>query len=77
MSACRRRDTRIFWSERIRGLNKGRLSELKDIMNDYMTAKTGARVFGDDGCITRTMQERTSFDMEKMAPLFGGNRQME
>ncbi|MEK9167955.1 MAG: PD-(D/E)XK nuclease family protein [Patescibacteria group bacterium] len=48
--------------------NKERLSELKDIMNDYMTAKNVARVFGDDGYITRTMQERTSFDMEKLRP---------
>lgn len=49
-------------------VNKRRLGELKDIMNDYMTAHNVARVFGSDGYITRTTQERDSFDMDKLRP---------
>lgn len=48
--------------------NKRRLIELKDIINEYMTDKKVARVFGSDGYITRTMQERASFNMEKLHP---------
>lgn len=48
--------------------NKKRLAELKDIINEYMTAKNVARVFSSDGYITRTMQGRVSFNMEKLRP---------
>jgi len=46
--------------------NKKRIGELRDTVLAYMEQNKVERVFGAPGYITRTMQERTSFDMEKV-----------
>ncbi len=48
--------------------NKDRLGELREIIIGYMDKEKVERVFGADGFITRTNQERVSYDLEKLRP---------
>lgn len=48
--------------------NKDRLSELREIIIGYMDKEKVERVFGGGGFITRTNQERVSYDLEKLRP---------
>lgn len=46
-----------------------RLKELRDKILAYMDAQKLGRVFGGEGYITKTVQERVSFDIEKIKPI--------
>ena len=48
--------------------NKDRLGELREIIINYMDKEKVERVFGGPGFITRTNQERVSYDLEKIRP---------
>ena len=48
--------------------NKDRLGELREVIINYMDKEKIERVFGDLGFITRTNQERVSYDLEKIRP---------
>ena len=48
--------------------NKDRLGELREVIINYMDKEKIERVFGDLGFITRTNQERVSYDLEKLRP---------
>ena len=50
--------------------NDKRLKELRGIILSYMESKKIERVFGGDGYITKTILERTSYDIEKLKPIF-------
>lgn len=43
-----------------------RLKELRGVILSYMDAKKLGRVFGSDGYLTKTVQERASYDLEKL-----------
>ena len=49
--------------------NKKLIVEAREKILAYMNAKTLLRVFGSDGYITQTKQERVSYDMEKIKPI--------
>lgn len=49
--------------------NKKRLTELRNIILSYMESEKIERVFGGEGYITKTIQERFSFNMEKIKPI--------
>ena len=49
--------------------NKKRLAELRNTILSYMENEKIERVFGGDGYITKTVQERFSFDMDKIKPI--------
>lgn len=49
--------------------NKKRLAELRNTILSYMENEKIERVFGGDGYITKTIQERFSFDMDKIKPM--------
>ncbi len=49
--------------------NKKRLAEIRGIILQYMQQENLARVFGESGYITKNVQERTSFDLERAEPL--------
>lgn len=51
--------------------NDERLDELKVIVYSFMDEQKVERVFGADGYLTRKMQERTSYDMEKIKETMG------
>jgi len=46
-----------------------RLKELRDKILAYMDSQKLGRVFGGDGYITKTVQERVSFEIEKIKPI--------
>lgn len=48
---------------------KKRTTELRNIILQYMESEQVERVFGSPGYITKSVIERTSFDMEKMEPV--------
>ncbi|TSC55110.1 MAG: Uncharacterized protein LiPW30_576 [Parcubacteria group bacterium LiPW_30] len=48
--------------------NKDRLGELREVIINYMDKEKVERVFGGPGFITRTNQERVSYDLEKIRP---------
>ncbi len=48
--------------------NKDRLGELRETIISYMDKEKVERVFGGPGFITRTNQERVSYDLEKIRP---------
>jgi len=50
-------------------INKKRIKELRSDILSYMESENLARVFGGSGYITKNIQERTSFDMEKVLPI--------
>ncbi|MFH1608759.1 MAG: PD-(D/E)XK nuclease family protein, partial [Patescibacteria group bacterium] len=47
-------------------INDDRLDELKSVIYGFMDDKKIERVFGDDGYLTRKIQERFSYDMSKI-----------
>ncbi|MBC8464854.1 MAG: PD-(D/E)XK nuclease family protein [Parcubacteria group bacterium] len=47
---------------------KKRMAALKDIINRYLDAQGLERVFSSDSYVTRSSQERVSYDMEKAEP---------
>ena len=49
--------------------NKKRLAELRNTILSYMENEKIERVFGGDGYITKTVQERFSFNFEKIKPI--------
>ncbi|MBI2046218.1 MAG: PD-(D/E)XK nuclease family protein [Parcubacteria group bacterium] len=49
--------------------NKKLIAETREKILAYMNSKTLMRVFGSDGYVTQTKQERVSYDMEKIKPL--------
>lgn len=49
--------------------NKKRLAELRNTILSYMESEKIDRVFGGDGYITKTLQERFSFNMDKVKPI--------
>lgn len=49
--------------------NKKRLAELRNTILSYMESEKIDRVFGGEGYITKTVQERFSFDMDKIKPI--------
>lgn len=49
--------------------NKKRLAELRNTILSYMENEKIERVFGGEGYITKTVQERFSFDMDKIKPI--------
>lgn len=49
--------------------NKKRLSEIRAVILNYMQQENLARVFSDVGYITKNVQERVSFDVEKAQPI--------
>ncbi len=49
--------------------NKKRLAELRNTILSYMENEKIDRVFGGDGYITKTVQERFSFNFEKIKPI--------
>src|SRR3989344_3069015 len=57
--------------------NKKLIAEAREKILAYMNAKTLLRVFGNDGYITQTKQERVSYDMEKIKPILEKMRQWE
>ena len=59
------------------GENKKLIAEAREKILAYMNAKTLLRVFGNDGYITQTKQERVSYDMEKIKPILEKMRQWE
>lgn len=48
---------------------KKRVAELRDIILRYMESEQVERVFGSPGYITKSVVERTSFDIEKLEPV--------
>ncbi len=46
--------------------NNGRIDELKSIIYDFMDNQKIERVFGNEGYLTRKIQERFSYDLEKI-----------
>ncbi|OHA85744.1 MAG: hypothetical protein A2408_01595 [Candidatus Yonathbacteria bacterium RIFOXYC1_FULL_52_10] len=50
-------------------VQKKRTAELRNIILKYMESEQVERVFGGPGYITKSIVERTSFDMEKMEPV--------
>jgi len=50
-------------------VNKKRLALLREKILAYMESEQIVRVFGGDGYITKTLQERISFDMEQAQPV--------
>jgi len=51
--------------------NNKRLEELKEIVNNYLDQESLERVFGEDGYITRLMQVRRDYDMDKIKKALG------
>jgi len=49
--------------------NKKRIAELRETILSYMEKESLGRVFGDAGHITKNVQERFTFDMEKVKPI--------
>lgn len=49
--------------------NDKRIKELRGKILAYMDSQKLGRVFGGDGYITKTVQERISFDIEKVRPI--------
>ncbi|MEK7614553.1 MAG: PD-(D/E)XK nuclease family protein [Patescibacteria group bacterium] len=49
--------------------NKKKISELRGKILTYMDSQKLGRVFGGEGYITKTIQERVSFDIEKIKPI--------
>jgi len=49
--------------------NKKKITELRAIILRYMEDKKLNRVFGDDGYITKSMSERVSYDIDKVAEI--------
>lgn len=49
--------------------NKKRLAELRNTILSYMESEKIDRVFGGEGYITKTIQERFSFNMDKIKPI--------
>jgi len=49
--------------------NKKRLAELRDTILSYMEKENLQRVFGSYGYITKNLQERFSYSMEKLKPV--------
>lgn len=59
-----------FFELKVEGdAQKKRTAELRDIILKYMESEQVERVFGSPGYITKSIVERTSFDMEKMEPV--------
>ncbi|NTV44170.1 MAG: PD-(D/E)XK nuclease family protein [Candidatus Yonathbacteria bacterium] len=48
---------------------KKRVAALKDVINRYMDAQGFERVFSDEGYVTRSAQERVTYDMAKAEPI--------
>jgi len=49
--------------------HKRRMGALKDVINRYMDAQGFERVFSDEGYVTRSAQERVTYDMDKAEPI--------
>lgn len=59
-----------FFELKLEGdVQKKRTAELRDTILKYMESEQVERVFGGPGYITKSIIERTSFDMEKMEPV--------
>lgn len=55
----------FFEIKKVDDKNKKRLAALRETLLGYMQAQNLARVFGDSGYITKTVQERTTYDLER------------
>ena len=53
----------------IEGNNDARIKELRGIILSYMDSKNISRVFGGNSFITKTIQERTAYDLDKIKEL--------
>ena len=49
--------------------NKKKIAQLRAKILAYMDSQNLGRVFGGEGYITKTVQERVSFDIEKIKPI--------
>ncbi len=47
------------------GINNKRLAELQTLVYEFMNREKVERVFGENGYLTKTIQERFVYDMEK------------
>ncbi len=59
----------FFEIKEVEEKNKKRLAELKSVILSYMGSEKIDRVFGGSGYITKTVQERFSFNFEKIRPV--------
>jgi len=61
--------TDFFAIKDLEDAQKKRVAALKDVINRYMDAQGFERVFSSDGYVTRSAQERITYDMAKVEPI--------